>query len=323
MGEPVPVSNGGIAPSGAEPRDIAAAQFAQRLAGLILTNLPGPLLKLAIGRMRQERPPRKRRTSVTVTTDSPEGVPVTWLAPERVNNGAVVYLPGGLYVAGPVATQWNWLGEIQRRTSLATALISYRKPPDYPHPAALNDAVTAIRTLHRRGELIDGRWILAGDSAGGHLAIAACQHLRDTHGPLPAGLLLTAPLVDMEMANPDTAEAIKADPTSTDSTFWWGFKLYAGNTPLSDPTLSPINAPVDRLPPVHLNIGTRDFFLYDVRRMRDKLRSAGVDVTYIEQQDAKHTYPLRMHTPEAQWTISDQVHWIQRLVAPHQNQPSV
>lgn len=309
-----PVSNGGIAPSGAEPRDIAAAQFAQKLAGLVLTNLPGPLLNLLLRGMRQERPPRKLRRSVTVSTDRPDGVPVTWLAPERVDNGAVVYLPGGLYVAGPVAQQWNWLGEIQRRTNLATALISYRKPPQHPHPAALDDAIAAILASHRRGELIDGRWILAGDSAGGHLAIAACQRLRDTDGPMPAGLLLTAPLVDMEMANLDTAAAIKADPTSTDSTFWWGFKLYAGDTPLHDPTLSPINASVDRLPPVHLNIGTRDLFLYDVRRMREKLQHAGVDVTYIEQQDAKHTYPLRAHTPEAQWTTDDQVRWIQHLV---------
>ncbi|WP_283608164.1 alpha/beta hydrolase fold domain-containing protein [Mycolicibacterium poriferae] len=195
-------------------------------------------------------------------------------------------------------------------------MISYRKPPEHPHPAALDDAVTAIQALHRRGELVDGRWVLAGDSAGGHLAIAACQRLRDTDGPLPTGLLLTAPLVDMEMASPDTAAAIKADPASTESTFWWGFKLYAGDTPLSDPTLSPINASVDRLPPVHLNIGTRDFFLYDVRRMRDKLQQAGIEVTYIEQQDAKHAYPLRAHTPEAQWTISDQVRWIQRLITP-------
>ncbi len=118
------------------------------------------------------------------------------------------------------------------------------------------------------------------------------------------------------MASPDTAAAIKADPASTESTFWWGFKLYAGDTPLSDPTLSPINASVDRLPPVHLNIGTRDFFLYDVRRMRDKLQQAGIEVTYIEQQDAKHAYPLRAHAPEAQWTISDQVRWIQRLITP-------
>lgn len=85
-------------------------------------------------------------------------------ARERIDNGAVVYLPGGLYVAGPVPQQWNWLGEIQRRTNLATALISYCKPAQHPHPAALDDAVVAIRALHRSGELIDGRWILAGGS---------------------------------------------------------------------------------------------------------------------------------------------------------------
>ncbi|MGC2795045.1 MAG: alpha/beta hydrolase fold domain-containing protein [Mycobacterium sp.] len=99
------------------------------------------------------------------------------------------------------------------------------------------------------------------------------------------------------MPDPQTAAAINAD-----ATFWWGFKLYANGTPLDDPTLSPINAPLNGLPPVHLNVGTRDLvFFFDVRRLRDALRLAGVDLTYIEQQDAKHAYPLRTHTHEAQW----------------------
>ncbi|WP_283608163.1 hypothetical protein [Mycolicibacterium poriferae] len=109
--EPAQLPNGGIAPSGAEPRDIAAVQLAQKLTGLVLTNLPRPLMNLFLRGMRQERPPRKLRNAVTVSTDSPDGVPVTWLARERIGNGAVVYLPGGLYVAGPVAPQWSWLSE--------------------------------------------------------------------------------------------------------------------------------------------------------------------------------------------------------------------
>jgi acetyl esterase/lipase len=315
FGEPMPVSGGGIAPSGAEPRDIPLLQFIQKLTGPVLTHLPAPLLKLVLRGMRQERPPKAIGARVEATQSSHDGVSVTWLAHHDHPAGVVVYLPGGLYVAGPVAPQWKWLAEIQRRTGLAAATVCYRKPPEHPHPAALDDAVAVIASLHRSGELTEGRWVLAGDSAGGHLALAACQRLRDTGGPMPAGLLLTAPLVDMEFAHPQTAAAIKADPTSTQATFWWGFKLYANGTPLDDPTLSPINAPLNGLPPVHLNIGTRDLFLFDVRRLRDELQHAGVELAYIEQQDAKHAYPLRTHTPEAQWAIHDQVRWLQDMIA--------
>lgn len=116
MNEPVPTSNGGIAPSGAESRDRRVGQAAQRLAGIIVTNLPGPVLKVLLRGMRQERPPRKVRRSVTTTVVQPGGVRMTWLAPQRRQSAVVVYLPGGLYVAGPVAQQWNWLAEIQQRS---------------------------------------------------------------------------------------------------------------------------------------------------------------------------------------------------------------
>jgi len=152
-----------------------------------------------------------------------------------------------------VGTDTTGLAEIQGRIGLAAATVCYRKPPEHPHPAARDDAAAVIESLHRSGVITEGRWVLAGDSSGGHLALAACQRLRHTGGPMPAGLLLTAPLVDMEFADPPTAAAIKADSIS-DVTFWWGFKLYANGIPFDDPTLSPINAPLDGLPPVHLNV---------------------------------------------------------------------
>jgi len=314
--DPVPVAGGGIAPSGAEPKDRAVTGFIQKLSGLVLTNLPRPLLNVVLRGMRQELPPKAVGVEVNVTQTIHDGVTVTWLARDNHSRGVVVYLPGGLYVAGPVAPQWKWLAEIQRRTGFATATVCYRKPPEHPHPAALDDVVAVVRSLHQAGELTEGNWVLAGDSAGGHLALAACQQLRDAGGPLPAGLLLTAPVVDMEFAHPPTAAAIQADPTTTDATFWWGFKLYANGTPFSDPSLSAINASLNDLPPVHLNVGTRDLFLFDNRRLVERLKQSGVDVTYVEQQDAKHAYPLRTHTPEAQWAIRDQIGWLQEITNP-------
>ncbi|MHA3024271.1 alpha/beta hydrolase [Mycobacterium sp. BMJ-28] len=81
-----------------------------------------------------------------------------------------------------------------------------------------------------------------------------------------------------------------------------------------DSTLSPINASVAGLPPVHLNVGTEDFFLHDVRRLRDALRACGVPVTYIEQQRGEHVYALRTGTPQALWTVAKQIQWLRAVL---------
>ncbi len=70
-----------------------------------------------------------------------------------------------------------------------------------------------------------------------------------------------------------------------------GAERYANGVSLDDPRLSPIHGEMAGLPPVHLNVGTEDPFLADVRRLRGMLERAAVDVTYIEQLGAGHCYP--------------------------------
>jgi acetyl esterase/lipase len=276
----------GIPASSVVP-DSRFEQFAVKLGIAAVNRLPLPLRPHVLRATRRARPSRKVSAGIPVSEETVGGVPVTWLARQH-GDGVIVYLHGGAYLAGPVSLQWKWLAKIHRRTGLAAAMLLYRKPPRNPHPAALDDVVTVVLALHASGGLRDGRWVLAGDSAGGHLALAAAQQLRDTGGPMPAGLLLTAPLVDMELAHPDAVAANDDAGIKRDARFWWAFRLYANGLAFSDPTLSPINASVAGLPPVHLNVGTRDFFLPDVRRFRRALRDAGVPVDYIEQEGAEH-----------------------------------
>jgi acetyl esterase/lipase len=76
------------------------------------------------------------------------------------------------------------------------------------------------------------------------------------------------------------------------------------------------------LPPVHLNVGTRDLFQPDVRRLRDALRDARVPVTHIEQERAVHTYPQQITTPEAQWTIRDQIPRLRNVLQINESAPT-
>ena len=242
------------------------------------------------------------------------GVPTTWLAPELRSEGVIVFIHGGSYVAGPNRGQWAWLAEIQRRGGIAAAMVRYRMPPKHPFPVALDDTLAALRAMAAAGQLRDGCWVLGGDSAGGGLALAAAHALRDADGLLPAGLVLTAPWVDIEMEQPGVVDPPRKDLELGRSALRSAAERYAAGVSLDDARLSPINGSMSGLPPVHLNVGTIDLFLPDIRRLRDDLETAGVAVTYIEQEGGAHTYPQLVTTPEAEWTIRSQVKWIQQLL---------
>ena len=306
----IPAPGGGIVP---QSPPVAVKRLHRVLVGAssLLPRLPEPVLhRLLLRGQRSTRPPTQIAQGIPIVEDSHDGVPTTWLAPELGKEGAVVFLHGGAYQAGPGDAQWAWLAEIQRRTGMAAAMILYRMPPTHPFPAALDDAVASLRAMCRDGRLTNGRWILGGDSAGGGLALAAAQVLRDGGDPLPAGLLLTAPWVDIEMEHPDVLADQRQMFVNGRAVLRWSAERYANGVPLADPRLSPINGAMKDLPPVHVNVGTNDPFLADIRRLRRALEAAGVPATSIEQEGGAHTYPQQIATPEAEWTIRSQARWI-------------
>ena len=127
--------------------------------------------------------------------------------------------------------------------------------------------------------------------------------------------MLTAPWVDLDMEHPDRPAPVDPTLATGRALLLWAARRYADGVPLDDPRLSPINGSMDGLPPVHLDVGTRDLFLADVRRLRTALEAAGVPVTAIEQEGAGHTYVHRTRTPEGEWAIRSQTTWLQRVLA--------
>ncbi len=310
-----PAPGGGIVPQAQPQNDSRLRRVATRASSL-LPRLPERIVDhIVLSSQKSTRPPKKVIGGIPVVVDTSGTVPCTWLSPELHDKGVLAFLHGGSYVGGPFSQQWAWCAEIQRRSGFAVVMVLYRMPPTHPFPAALDDALAAIRQLHGDGRLVDGRWILGGDSAGGGLALATAQALRDVGGPLPAGLVLTAPWVDVAMENPDMLDLRRRDLAAGRSILRWAAERYADGVSLDDPRLSPINARMNGLPPVHLNVGTEDILLADIRRLRIELERAGVPVSCIEQEGAGHTYPQQVTTSEAEWTIRSQVRWILQQIS--------
>jgi acetyl esterase/lipase len=152
--------------------------------------------------------------------------------------------------------------------------VDYRMPPEHPYPAALDDAVSAYRYVLERHA--PSRIIIGGRSAGGNLAVALLLRARDEGLPLPAGLILFSPQVDLTESG-DSFQVNQMVDVVLPGSLMRNNELYAGGADLSHPYLSPLFGDFSGFPPTFLQSGTRDLFLSNAVRMHRALRRADVD----------------------------------------------
>lgn len=138
---------------------------------------------------------------------------------------------------------------------------------------------------------------LAGDSAGGGLALAVAQTLRDRGIGAPS-LLLIAPWLDATMTDPRIDPAATRDPVLSVPRLVRAGELYAGALPTSDPRVSPVNGSMAGLGPMTVLVGTRDLLVWDARRLHAAAVEAGVPIDYHEADGLIHVWPI-LPLPEA------------------------
>ena len=231
-----------------------------------------------------------------------------WLKPRAAHPTRVLlYLHGGGYVLGSLNTHRSLVGSLAQRTGLNVLTINYRKAPDHPFPAALDDARRAYRWLLRHGHQPHDI-VVGGDSAGGGLALALLLALRDAGEALPAAGIGLSPWTDLNL--PITAlrrvareEALLLEALQMRT---WG-PLYAHKTPLTHPLLSPAQADLHGLPPLLIQISTAEVLYDDVVKFARKARAAGVPVTLQPFEGLVHWWHLFWRVvPEARQAL-DQV----------------
>jgi monoterpene epsilon-lactone hydrolase len=203
--------------------------------------------------------------------------------------GTVLYLHGGAYCLGSPATHRSISSHLAWRAGAEVFVADYRLAPEHPFPAALEDAVAAYRGLLVRG-CAPARLALAGDSAGGGLALALALRLRQLGEPLPAALLLLSPWVDL--GRPDRGPAPPGEVMVSLPWIEACARLYLGTTDAAEPLASPINGDLRGLPPVLLQVGMDEILLQDSQRLHAALIQAGVAVE-LQQ------YPRRWHVFQA------------------------
>src|SRR4029077_12728881 len=153
----------------------------------------------------------------------------------------ILYFHGGVYVIGTAASSVPLVGDLVRRTGARAITLEYRLGPEHPYPAAVEDARAAYEGLLARG-IAPGRIALAGESAGGGLAVATLLALREAGVPLPSCGYLMSPYVDLTLSGESLAEKREADPLLTPDGLRARVPDYVGGGDASNPYISPIFA---------------------------------------------------------------------------------
>jgi monoterpene epsilon-lactone hydrolase len=237
---------------------------------------------------------------VAVSEVTAGGVPAHWLAAPGAEAGRVLlFLHGGGFELGSLRSDGELAARLGRASGMRVLFPEYRLAPEHPFPAAIDDVLAAWRWL-RAGEGLSARSIaVAGDSAGGGLAVALLVAARDAGEELPAAAVLMSPTVDLTGSGASMTERADQDPLSTPAMLRQFAAGYLAGADPATPLASPLFATLTGLPPLLIQVGTADLLLSDSERLADAAGRAGVDVSLHVGEGLPHVYPIMLGTPEA------------------------
>jgi monoterpene epsilon-lactone hydrolase len=228
------------------------------------------------------------------------GVPAHWLAAPGAETGRVLlFLHGGGFELGSVRSDGELAARLGRAGGMRVLFPEYRLAPEHPFPAAIDDVLAAWRWLRADQGLSAGSIAVAGDSAGGGLAVALLVALRDAGEALPAAAVLMSPTVDLTNSGASMTERADQDPISTPAMLGQFAADYLAGADPKTPLASPLFASLAGLPPLLVQVGTADLLLSDSERLAAAATEAGVDVTLEIGEGLPHVYQLLLGTPEA------------------------
>ncbi len=229
---------------------------------------------------------------VSVRPVTASGVSCLHVAARPSEAPAMLYLHGGGYVLGSAFGYRPLGGALALAGDCGVLIPDYRLAPEHTFPAALDDATTAYRWMLERVDPQDVT--IAGDSAGGGLAVALMLRLRDEGLPLPGGAVLMCPGLDMTMS---------LVPEPEDDLMRLGMEVsrrlaavYAGDHPLDDPLLMPLNGDFSGLPRILVQAAVGDMASADARTFAERAREHGVDVRL-------DLYPVDAHVFQLFWSF--------------------
>jgi acetyl esterase/lipase len=251
-------------------------------------------------RARSEKVGQRMKVPADVTVGYEEIAGVRVLrATSSGRGGAVLHLHGGSYTMGSIEPARIY-ASIVSGGGPDLISVDYRLAPEHPYPAGLEDALNVYDALADSGVK---PIVVMGESAGGGLAVALTQRVREEGLPMPAGVVALCPWVDLTQSGGTFVTNAGRDFLSK-SALDASAKQYAGDRDLREPGLSPLFGSFELFPPTFIQVGGRDLLLDDSRRLAAALSQAGAAVTLREFGPGIHGF-MMFPAPEGKSAIAD------------------
>jgi len=224
-------------------------------------------------------------------------------------NGRMLYVFGGAFIVGDPYCDLPVLGALAARCRVEVIAPHYRLAPENQPPAAADDCLDVYRALALEGE---ERLLVAGESAGGNLALLTAQMAVADGLPSPAALALLSPAVDLQTEREFFEPTFGIDPSLHPVRMDGVAKAYVGGGDPADPMLSPLFGSMHGLPPTIITTGSRDLFLSPSLRLERKMRRMGIDVDCRVWNGLFHVFEFYDEYPESAESLAEIADFLNR-----------
>jgi monoterpene epsilon-lactone hydrolase len=232
----------------------------------------------------------------TATPVDAGGLAAEWvMADHAAADQRLLYLHGGGYVICSPATHRDLAGRISKAAGVGVLVLDYRLAPEHPYPAAVHDALAALRWMYDhgpKGAAPARATFVAGDSAGGGLTLATLIAARDAGVRLPNAAVAISAWTDLACTGNTMRTRADVDPMVTEAVLCRMVQDYLQGGEARQPLASPLYADLRGLPPILMQVGDAEVLLDDTTRVADKARAAGVDVTLEIYPEMIHIFQL-------------------------------
>lgn len=285
--------------------------LAARWTSALLRRFVKPRLLAMIPRILRLQAFVERRAPERRAPFAPE-LPGDWIPAMGTPVGAtLVYLYGGAFLVGSPPL-FRFISRSFARAGFDVFTPRYRLAPEHPFPAALDDALAAYRALLAARP---GPVVLAGDSAGGGLAVSLMLRAQEEGLPLPKAAALFSPWTDLAVAGPSARANEESDALFARRTILSGARAVLGRAGARDPLASPVYADLSGLPPLVVHAGEQEALRDDATRLVDNARAAGVEAELELWPDVPHAWQWMGFIPEARESRRKAIAFLERKLA--------
>lgn len=259
----------------------------------IMVDTPGMSMRLFRAVFDEWHQPTAEPENVTYREDTVGGVPGIWCLPQGADESQVMlYTHGGGFAVGSAASHRKLAAHVAKTLGAVSFVLDYRRAPEHPHPAQVEDGVAVFNALAATGIAAQDITTI-GDSAGGNLAIAIALALKEQGKPTPGQVIAFSPWVDMENQGETLVTNNDTDALITRELLEGMIAGVLGETvDPKTPLANPLYADFSGFPRLYLNAGSVEALVDNAHRLDERAKAAGVDVTLNVAEGQQHVFPF-------------------------------